>query len=145
MVDADGILQVMAHEETSGVEAKVDVKPSYGLTDEEVERMLLESYEHADEDMRSRLLATERVEAQRILTATAAAMREDATLLDEPTRTAMDAAIAELEARTAGGDHRAIHDAVLALDEAARPFAEARMNRSIERAVRGKRVEELEV
>jgi molecular chaperone HscA len=144
MVDADGILQVMAHEATSGVEAKIDVKPSYGLTDEEVERMLLDSYEHADEDMRARLLATERVEAQRILAATAAAMREDAALLDEPTRAAMEAAIAELERRAAAEDHRAIHDAVLALDEAARPFAEARMNRSIERAVRGRRVEELE-
>jgi molecular chaperone HscA len=86
MVDADGILQVMAHEETSGVEAKVDVKPSYGLTDEEVERMLLESYEHADEDMRSRLLATERVEATADPHRHAAAMREDATLLDEPDR-----------------------------------------------------------
>jgi molecular chaperone HscA len=145
LVDADGILQVMAREEVSGAEARVDVKPSYGLTDEEVERMLLESYEHAEEDKRARLLASERVEAKGILAAIGAALRDDGALCDPEVRRAIDAAVAALEAAVAGEDHRAIHDAAVALDEAARPFAEARMNRSIDRAVRGRRVEELEV
>jgi molecular chaperone HscA len=144
MVDADGILRVMAKELTTGVEASIQVKPSYGLTDEEVERMLLDSYEHAEEDMKARLLLTERVEADRILAATRAALAADGDLLDDATRAAMEAAVAELERRKAGDDHRAIHAAIEALDLAGKPFAEARMNRSIERAMAGRRVDEVE-
>src|SRR5262249_20590299 len=76
LVDADGILHVTAREETTGIEAAIDVKPSYGLTDEEVERMLLDSYEHAEEDKQARLLLGERVDAERVLAATRAAMRD---------------------------------------------------------------------
>ncbi len=144
LVDADGLLHVTAREETTGVETKIEVKPSYGLTDEEVERMLIESYEHAEEDKQARLLLTERVEADRILAATRVAMRDDGDLLDPETRAAMDAALHALTALRAGVDHRAIHDGIEALDRAAQPFAEARMNRSLDRAMAGRRVEEVE-
>ena len=144
LVDADGILHVDAREETTGLEAKVDVKPSYGLTDEEVERMLIESYEHAEEDKQARLLLTGRVEAERILLSTRAAMREDATLLTSEWREAMEAGLLEIEAHKGGTDHRAIHEAIEALDRAAQPFAEARMDRSLERAMRGRRIDEVE-
>jgi molecular chaperone HscA len=144
LVDADGILRVMAREEVSGVEATIDVKPSYGLTDEEVERMLLESYDHAEEDKQARLLATERVEAERLLVGTRAAMAEDPDLLTPALRGEIERAVHALEAQTRGADHRAIHAAVVALDEAARPFAEARVNRSLARAVHGRRVDEVE-
>jgi molecular chaperone HscA len=144
LVDADGLLHVTAREETSGVETKIEVKPSYGLTDAEVERMLIESYEHAEEDKQARLLLTERVEADRILAATRVAMRDDADLLDPDTRAAIESALHTLVALRAGLDHRAIHDAIEALDRAAQPFAEARMNRSLDRAMAGRHVEEVE-
>jgi len=144
LVDADGILHVTAVEKTSGAEAKVDVKPSYGLSDEEVERMLIDSFEHAEEDKRLRNLLTERMEAERLLAGTQTAMRDDATLLESDVREAMERAIAGLEAARRGEDATAIHAAAEALDEAARPFAEARMNRSIERAAKGRRIDELE-
>ncbi len=144
MVDADGILHVAAREETTGIQAAIDVKPSYGLTDEEVEQMLLDSYEHAEEDKRTRLLLGERVEAEGVLAATRAAMRDDAALLTDEWRAAIDAAMAELAAKAAGTDHHAIRDGIEALDRASQAFAEARMNRSIERAMRGRRVDDLE-
>jgi molecular chaperone HscA len=144
LVDADGILRVMAKEELTGVEASIEIKPSYGLTDEEVERMLIDSYEHAEEDMAARLLLTERVEADRIMDATRAAMAADAELLAPEVRAAIDAALADLAAKRAGTDHRAIHAAVEALDLASKPFAEQRLNRSIERAMTGRKVDDVE-
>jgi len=122
----------------------VAVKPSYGLTDAEVEQMLLDSYEHAEEDKSARLLLTERVEADRILAATRAALEGDAALCDADVGRAIAAAMAELERRKAGTDHRAIHEGIEALDLASKPFAERRMDRSIERAMHGRRVDEVE-
>ena len=144
LVDADGILRVMARETTSGVEASIQVKPSYGLTDEQVEQMLLDSYEHAEEDMKARLVLTERVEADRILSATRNAMVADVELLDDDVRAAIEVQLGVLERAKAGDDHRAIHTAIEALDHASKPFAERRMNRSIDRAMAGRRVDEVE-
>jgi molecular chaperone HscA len=144
LVDADGILRVSAVEKTTGIAASIDVKPSYGLSDEEVERMLVESFEHAAEDKQARLLLTERVEADRIIAATRAAMGADAPLLDAEVAVAMEQAIAELERARASSDHREIHAKVEALDLASKPFAEARMNRSISRAMEGRRVDDVE-
>jgi molecular chaperone HscA len=144
LVDADGILRVMARETTTGVEASIQVKPSYGLTDEQVEQMLLDSYEHAEEDMKARLVLTERVEADRILAATRTAMVVDAELLEDDVRAAIEVHLAALERAKAGDDHRAIHAAIEALDHASKPFAERRMNRSIDRAMAGRRVDEVE-
>ena len=143
-VDANGILTVKAHEQTSGIEASVDVKPTYGLTDEEVERMLVESFEFAEDDLRRRNLATERIEAERILAATQTAMVQDVALLAADVKAATEAAIAALQATLAGENYLAIRAAIEALDHASKPFAEIRMNLAIAKAMAGKRVEEVE-
>ncbi len=143
-VDADGLLHVTAKEELTGVENSVEVKPSYGLTDEEVERMLLDSYDHAEEDLALRNLQVERVEAERILAATRAAMEADPELLDDDVRAATEAAMAELERLAAGDDHVAIRNAVEALDHASKPFAEKRMNRAIAAAMEGRTIADVE-
>jgi molecular chaperone HscA len=144
LVDADGILRVTAVEKNTGIAASVDVKPSYGMSDEEVERMLVESFEHAAEDKAARLLLTERVEADRILAATRAAMDADAALLAPEVADAMADAMTALAAAREGRDHRDIHAKVEALDLASKPFAEARMNRSISRVMEGRRVDDVE-
>ncbi len=142
-VDADGLLRVSAEELITGIRAEVEVKPSYGLTDEEVERMLIDSYENAEEDLRNRQLASERVEAARILAATRDAMERDPELLGDEVRAAMEQALGGVEQASAQGDHRAIHRAIEALDLASHPFAEARMNRAVRAAVRGRDVDEV--
>ncbi len=143
-VDADGILHVGARELTSGISAAIDVTPSYGLTDEEVERMLIESFEHAEDDLVARNLRTERIEAERILAATRAAMISDAHLLDADVAVATATAIATLEAARAGDDYLAIRAAVEGLDRASKPFAERRMNLAIAAAMAGKSVATVE-
>ena len=142
-VDADGLLRVSAEEQVTGIRAEVEVKPSYGLTDEEVERMLLDSYENAEADLRNRALASERVEAARILAATRDAIARDPELLTDDVRQAIERALAGLEEAAAGDDHRAIHRAIEELDRASHPFAEARMNRAVQAAVRGRDVDEV--
>jgi len=142
-VDADGLLRVSAEELVTGIRAEVEVKPSYGLTDEEVERMLLDSYEHAEEDLRARQLVSERVEADRILAATRSAMEADPELVTDEVRAAVEQAMAGLEEAARGEDHRAIHRAIEALDQASHPFAEARMNRAVQAAVRGRDIDQV--
>ena len=93
MVDADGILRVSAREETTGQEASIEVKPSYGLTDDEVERMLLDSFAHAEEDVKARLLAEQRVEADGIVAAARAAMGDAPELLEDGEREAIEGAL----------------------------------------------------
>ena len=144
VVDADGILRVSAKEQLSGLEAAIDVKPSYGLTDEEVERMLVESFEHAEDDLAARNLRVERVEAERILAATRAAMATDAHLLEPEVEAATRAAMAELERLAAGTDHLAIRAGVEALDRASKPFAERRMNLAIAAAMQGRALDAVE-
>jgi molecular chaperone HscA len=148
LIDADGILHVTAKEHTSGVEAQVDVRPSYGLSDEEVERMLVESFEYAERDLAARNLAIERVEAARILAATRQAMADDAVsaehLLDEAVRSAAEVAMAALERSLAGDDHLAVRHAIEALDLATKPFAQARMNRVLEAQMHGRSLDDIE-
>jgi molecular chaperone HscA len=144
LIDADGLLKVMAKELTTGNEASIEVKPSYGLTDEEVERMLLDSFEHAEDDLARRNLTVERVEADRILAATRQAFATDAALLTDEVRAAGERAMTELEAAMRGADHLAIRRAVEALDVATKPFAQLRMNRAIEAGFRGKTLDEVE-
>lgn len=142
LIDADGLLKVMAKELTTGKEAAIEVKPSYGLSDEEVERMLVESFEYAEEDLARRNLAVERVEAERILQATRQAFVTDAALLEPEVRTAGEAAMQKLEAAMAGDDHLAIRHAIEALDLATKPFAQLRMNRAIGAQLQGVSVDE---
>jgi molecular chaperone HscA len=144
LVDADGLLKVTAKELTTGKEASVEVKPSYGLTDEEVERMLVESFEHAEDDLARRNLVVERVEAERILAATRQAFATDPELLDDEVRAAGEQAMTVLEQAMAGSDYLAIRHAVEALDLATKPFAQARMNRAVDAGFRGKTLEEAE-
>jgi molecular chaperone HscA len=144
LIDADGLLKVMAKELTTGIEAAIEVKPSYGLSDEEVERMLIESFEHAEEDLVKRNLLIERVEGERILAATRAAFVSDAKLLDDEVRAAGDQAMAELAEAMAGEDYLKIRAAVEALDLATKPFAQARMNRAVDAQLRGKTLDEAE-
>ncbi len=144
LVDADGLLKVTAKELTTGTESSIEVKPSYGLTDEEVERMLIESFEFAEEDLAKRNLVVERVEGDRILAATKQAFATDPALLTDDVRAAGEAAMAELARVMAGDDHVAIRHAVEALDLATKPFAQARMNRAVDAGFKGKTLEEAE-
>src|SRR5512145_2789916 len=115
-VDADGLLSVTATESTSGVEASVTVKPSYGLGDADIERMLRDSFEHAREDMHARALAEQRVDGQRLIEATRAALAADSVLLNEQENQTIEAAIVSLEKLLPGTDHRKIKKAVEALN-----------------------------
>ncbi|MEP6861864.1 MAG: Fe-S protein assembly chaperone HscA [Deltaproteobacteria bacterium] len=148
LVDADGLLKVVAKELTTGKEAAIEVKPSYGLSDEEVERMLIESFEFAETDLALRNLLTERVEAERILAATRGAFESDAGatehLLDADVRAAGLAAMQALERAMAGDDHLKIRTAIEQLDLATKPFAQARMNRAVEAQLRGLTLDEAE-
>jgi len=144
LVDADGLLVVTAKELTTGKEASIQVKPSYGLTDEEVERMLVESFEYAEQDLDTRNLVIERVEAERILAATRQAFTTDPKLLDDDVRAAGEQAMTHLASTIAGTDYLAIRAAIEALDLATKPFAQARMNRAVEAQLRGKTLEEVE-
>jgi molecular chaperone HscA len=142
LIDADGLLKAMAKELTTGKEASVEVVPSYGLSDEEVERMLLESFEHAEDDLAKRNLAVERVEAERILAATRQAFATDTELLDDDVRAAGEAAMQVLEAAVAGSDHLAIRHAIEGLDLATKPFAQRRMNRAVGAQLHGVSLED---
>ncbi len=144
LVDADGILRVLAKEDLTGQQASIEVKPSYGLTDEQIEQMLLDSFEHAEDDVKTRLLVSERVEAEGILAATRAALAHDPDLLEGDERGDIERALAALETAKAGQDHRAIHERVEALDLASKEFAARRMNRAMERGMSGRRLEEVE-
>lgn len=142
-VDADGLLSVSARETVSGVEASITVKPSYGLADDDIARMLQEGFQSAEDDMRRRALAEERVEGERLLEALSHALEADGDLLSAEERAAIDAEMAALRATMQGEDHRAIKDAVDALSHGTDEFAARRMDRSIRKALSGKRIEEI--
>ena len=139
-VDADGLLSVSAKESTSGVEASVTVKPSYGLADADVERMLRDSFEHARDDMHARALAEQRVDGQRLLEATRAALAVDEKLLSAEERAAIQASMSSLEKLLPGTEHRAIRKAVEALNHATEEFAARRMDEGIKRALAGRKI-----
>jgi molecular chaperone HscA len=143
-VDADGLLSVTAREQTTGHEARIEVKPSYGLTDDEVAAMLKAGFSHAGDDAFRRALREAQVEAQRLIEATQSALREDPNLLSILERAHIDACVARLQAVMIGDDRRAIDDAMDALNKGTAEFASRRMNQSVRRALSGKRVEELE-
>jgi molecular chaperone HscA len=142
-VDADGLLSVTAQEKTSGAEAAVTVKPSYGLADADIERMLRDSYEHAKDDMLARVLNEHRVDAQRLVDATQAALREDAALLSAGELALIEDAVRSLEAMLASPDPRAIKRASDALNRCTEEFAARRMNASVRRALAGRSVESI--
>jgi molecular chaperone HscA len=142
-VDADGLLEVSAREASSGVQAHVEVRPSYGLDDAQIADMLRSAFSHADTDAASRALREEQVEAERLLDATRTAMQADSDLLEADERDAIHAAMAGLAQAARGGDHLAIRDAIGQLARATEPFAAQRMNRSIQRALSGRSIDSL--
>jgi molecular chaperone HscA len=139
-VDADGLLSVTAQEKTTGAEASITVKPSYGLADADIERMLRDSFQHAREDVHARALAEYRVEGQRLIEATRSALSQDAKLLSEEERGPIEAGIRKLEKLLGGTDHRAIKQASDALNRATDEFAARRMDAGIKRALAGKKI-----
>ena len=142
-VDADGLLSVAAKELTSGVEAAVTVKPSYGLADEDIARMLSEGFKHADADMAARSLGEARVDAERMVLATRAALATDGALVSEAERAEIEHLLGETARIAQGSDAHAIEAAVKALAAGTEAFAAARMNQSIRQALAGKRLEEV--
>ncbi len=139
-VDADGLLAVSAKESTSGVEASVSVKPSYGLGDADIERMLRDSFEHANEDVHARALAEHRVEGQRLIEATRSALQADGGLLSADEKTAIEANMQALQKLLPATDHRAIKQAADALNRATEEFAARRMDAGIKRALAGRKI-----
>ncbi|NVD98712.1 Fe-S protein assembly chaperone HscA [Massilia sp. BJB1822] len=147
-VDADGLLSVSARELRSNVEASITVKPSYGLGDDDVARMLQDSYSSADADMKARALREEQVEAERIMLATQVALDEDAALLSAEERAAVDALMANTRAvleqsATGAVDHQAVKVAVEALAQGTEEFASRRMDRSVRSALAGKALDQV--
>jgi Fe-S protein assembly chaperone HscA len=141
MIDANGILNVTARDERTGREQSIDVKPSYGLTDEQIEHMLEESIDQAEADVSARLLIEARNDGDAILRATRKALTE--TTVDDDERLAIDTATAELEAAMAATDYNRIRDLTDALNRVTTPVAQRIMDASIKEALERKRVEDV--
>ncbi len=139
-VDADGLLAVSARESSSGAQASVTVKPSYGLADADIERMLRDSFEHAKEDVHARALAESRTDGQRLLEATRSALSQDAKLLTQDEQNHIRTAMAALEKLLPGSDYRKIKQASEALSRATDEFAGRRMDEGIRRALAGRKI-----
>ena len=142
-VDADGLLSVSAREQGTGVEASVIVKPSYGLADDQIAQMLQQGFAHAETDMAARSLREARVEAERMTLATRAALAADGELLVEAERQAIEALLVDLAGIAQGEEHAAIDSAVERLADGTEAFAAARMNRGIQAALTGRKLNEI--
>ena len=143
-VDADGLLQVSAREQNSGVEAHIDVKPSYGLSDDQIATMLQDSFSTAQGDMRERALREARLDAQRLVLATRSALQADADLLAPAELAAIEAAISVLQASAQGDDPATIEADSKTLAQATEAFAAQRMNRGIAKALSGRHIATIE-
>lgn len=143
-VDADGLLTVSAEEKTTGTKAEIAIKPSYGLTDTEMADMLRDSLIYAREDMEKRLLLESRVEAERVLLALKTALKADGILLSVDERNAIDRAMQKLRTVIVGNDRDQIHNSVEELDRITHGFAQKRMDRAIQSALKGQRLDEVE-
>jgi molecular chaperone HscA len=141
-IDADGLLSASAQEQTTGVSSAVVVKPSYGLSDAEIERMLADSIAHANEDVAARTLRENQIEADRVIEAVRAALAADEALLRASEREAIDACMTGIARARAGVDHLAIKKAIEALDRATQAFAARRMDVAIKKAMAGHRLDE---
>jgi molecular chaperone HscA len=139
-VDADGLLSVSAREQGSGVEAQISVKPSYGLADDQVARMLAESFTTAEADMQARAVTEARVDADRMILATVSALNADADLLDDNQRAEIDRLMQDVQAARALEDAKAIEAITLTLAKGTEAFAALRMNRGIQKALSGKNI-----
>ncbi|OOF37281.1 Fe-S protein assembly chaperone HscA [Rodentibacter heidelbergensis] len=144
-VDADGLLSVTAMEKSTKVQASIQIKPSYGLTDEEVTAMIKSSFDHAEEDLQARELAEQRVEADRVIESVIVALQADgSTLLSTEEFHHIEAVLKQLIALKEGSDRQAIAQGIKTLDAATQAFAARRMNASIHQALTGKNVSDME-
>ncbi|MES9853794.1 MAG: Fe-S protein assembly chaperone HscA [Candidatus Thiodiazotropha sp. L084R] len=144
-VDADGLLSVSAIEQSSGVQANIEVKPSYGLTDQEIETMLRDSIAHASEDKRARSLREQQVEAERVIEALQAALAEDGHyLLNDVERQQVNEALSSLQAVLQDGSLEQIKNQIAELEKSCGFYVERRMNQSIQQAMSGHSVDEFE-
>jgi molecular chaperone HscA len=142
-VDADGLLAVSAREATTGVEAAIAVKPSYGLSDAQITQMLKDSLDHARDDVQARVLKEQQVEGERMLEAVESALREDADLVSDEERGAVRAELDALKKTLSCTDHRTIRSAIERVNRATEAFAGRRMDRAVKRALAGRKVESL--
>ena len=142
-VDADGLLSVSAEETSTGTKAKIEVKPAYGLSDDDMANMLRSSMEHAADDAGARMLAEARVDAERLVDALTMALEADGSLLTEDERGRLESAMDTMRTAVAGGQTEAIRLETKALSEASDEFAARRMNREIRRALQGQSVDAL--
>lgn len=143
-VDADGLLSVSAQELSTGAVSSIQVKPSYGLSDDEIARMLKESYSHAAEDLEARNLREQQVEAERIISALKAAITHDGNLLSHEETAQLENEMQRLEALVETADYRRIEDGIEQLAKASDFFASRRMDQSISRALSGHTIDELD-
>jgi molecular chaperone HscA len=144
-VDADGLLSVTAREETTGVESGIQIKPSYGLTDTEIETMLRDSLAHAKEDVEARNLREQQVEADRVIEALEAALAADGDLLNSEERAQIDAAMQALRDARDGNEHRVIKQVIEHVNEVTTGFAARRMDNTIKQALAGHRLDEIKL
>ncbi|EAM9237886.1 Fe-S protein assembly chaperone HscA [Salmonella enterica] len=142
-VDADGLLSVTAMEKSTGIEASIQVKPSYGLTDSEIASMIKDSMSFAEQDVKARMLAEQKVEAARVLESLTGALTADAALLSAAERQCIDDAAAHLNAVAQGDDVDAIEQAIKNVDKQTQEFAARRMDQSVRRALKGHSVDEV--
>ncbi len=142
-VDADGLLAVSAREQVSGVEARIDVKPSYGLSDEQIAAMLQDSFSTAEQDMAARALVEARVDADRMIAATRSALAADPDLVDTQELATIEQLMAALSAAAQQGQAADIEAATQALAKGTEAFAARRMNRGIQQALAGRKVDEV--
>ncbi|WP_449506367.1 Fe-S protein assembly chaperone HscA [Enterobacter hormaechei] len=142
-VDADGLLSVTAMEKSTGVESSIQVKPSYGLTDGEIASMIQDSMSYAEQDVKARMLAEQKVEAARVLESLNGALAADAALLSAAERQVIDDAAARLSAVAEGNDADAIEDAIKNVDKQTQDFAARRMDKSVRVALKGQSVDEV--
>lgn len=142
-VDADGLLSVSAMEKSTGVEASIQVKPSYGLTDNEISNMIKDSMTNAQDDLTARRLAEQKVEAARVLESLTSALEQDANLLTPTEESEIDNAVNELIKAVEGTDPVAIENAIKQLDKQSQDFAARRMDASIRQALSGHSVDEI--
>jgi molecular chaperone HscA len=142
-VDADGLLSVSAREQGSGVEAQISVKPSYGLADDQVARMLAESFTTAEADMQTRAVTEARVDADRMILATVSALKADGDLLDEDQRGEIDHLMQDVRAARTLEDAKSIEAITLTLAKGTEAFAALRMNRGIQKALSGKNIDSI--
>ena len=143
-VDADGLLNVSAREMSRGIEAAITVKPSYGLSDSEITRMLQDSSQHAQDDMQARALREQQTEAEQLLEAVQHALEQDGGLLDQTGRARIETQMAALRNTLQLADHAAIKRAITALNDATVSFAQARMDKSVAGVLAGRNISELE-